>query len=171
MSVVRLTLPWGLSGKESACQRRRHRFDPWVRKIPWRRKWQPAPVSLPGKFHRQRRLVRYIVHGVTKQSDMAWWLNNKQITVAVMPVFICEKLSMYTRHNFWFVAVFHLILFFTSILKALNFAFNFMYLISELDLHMCTKSYIYVLHIIMLFRINAILCYVNNKIRVQREKL
>ena len=27
------------------------RFDPWVRKIPWRRKWQPSPVLLPGKFH------------------------------------------------------------------------------------------------------------------------
>ena len=34
--------PWWLSGKESACQRRRCRFDPWVGKIPWRRKWQPA---------------------------------------------------------------------------------------------------------------------------------
>ena len=26
------------------------RFDPWVRKIPWRRKWQPTPVFLSGKF-------------------------------------------------------------------------------------------------------------------------
>ena len=30
---------------------RRWGFDPWVRKIPWRRKWQPTPVFLPGKFH------------------------------------------------------------------------------------------------------------------------
>ena len=30
---------------------RRRRFDPWVRKIPWKRKWPPAPVFLPGKFH------------------------------------------------------------------------------------------------------------------------
>ena len=28
-------------------------FNPWVGKIPWRRKWQPSPVPLPGKFHRQ----------------------------------------------------------------------------------------------------------------------
>ena len=28
-------------------------FDPWVRKSLWRRKWQPAPVFLPGKFHGQ----------------------------------------------------------------------------------------------------------------------
>ena len=34
-------------------------FDPWVRKIPWRRKWQPAPVFLPVIFHGQRRLEDY----------------------------------------------------------------------------------------------------------------
>ena len=32
---------------------------PWVRKIPWRRKWQPTPVILPGKSHGQRSLVGY----------------------------------------------------------------------------------------------------------------
>ena len=32
-------------------------FDPWVRKIPWRREWQPTPVFLPGKSHRQRSLA------------------------------------------------------------------------------------------------------------------
>ena len=39
----------GTTGKESACQCRRHKrdwFDPWVWKIPWRRKWQPTPVFL-----------------------------------------------------------------------------------------------------------------------------
>ena len=43
-------------------QFRRHRrcgFGPWVRKIPWRRKWQPTPVFLPGKLHGQRSLVGY----------------------------------------------------------------------------------------------------------------
>ena len=43
-------------GKESACQCRRHRFNPWVGKIPWKRKWQPIPVFLPGKFHGERSL-------------------------------------------------------------------------------------------------------------------
>ena len=38
------------SGKESICQCRRCKFDPWVRKIPWRRKWQPTPVFLSGKW-------------------------------------------------------------------------------------------------------------------------
>ena len=34
-------------------------FDPWVRKIPWRRVWQPTPVLLPGESHGQRRLAGY----------------------------------------------------------------------------------------------------------------
>ena len=34
-------------------------FGPWVRKIPWKRKWQPTTVFLPEKFHGQRSLVGY----------------------------------------------------------------------------------------------------------------
>ena len=41
--------PGGSDGKESACGR--PRFDPWVRKIPWRREWLATPVFLPGEFH------------------------------------------------------------------------------------------------------------------------
>ena len=47
-----IRLPRRLSGKESACQCRRHKgrgFDPWVGKIPWRRAWKPTPVFLPGE--------------------------------------------------------------------------------------------------------------------------
>ena len=51
--------PGGPSGKRSACQCRRYRFDPWVRKIPWRRKQQPTPLFLPGEPHGQRTLVGY----------------------------------------------------------------------------------------------------------------
>ena len=36
-----------------------HRFDPWVRKIPWSSKWQPTPVFLPGKFLGERSLAGY----------------------------------------------------------------------------------------------------------------
>ena len=46
------------------------RFDPWVRKIPWRRKWQPTPVFLPGEFHGQRSLAGYGPRG-RKESDMS----------------------------------------------------------------------------------------------------
>ena len=37
--------------------------QPWVRKIPWRRKWKPIPVFLPGEFHRWRSLVGYCPWG------------------------------------------------------------------------------------------------------------
>ena len=52
-------MPWWLSVKEPTCQCRRCRFHPWVGKIPWRRKWQPTPVFLPGKSHGQSSLVGY----------------------------------------------------------------------------------------------------------------
>ena len=60
--------PGGTSGKEPTCQCRRCKrlgFDPWVRKIPWRRAWQPTLVLLPRESHGQRSLVGYIVHGIT----------------------------------------------------------------------------------------------------------
>ena len=52
-------LPLWLSGKESTCQCKRHSFNPWVGKIPWRRKWQPTSTYLPGKSHGQRNPVGY----------------------------------------------------------------------------------------------------------------
>ena len=54
-----LVLPRWLSSKQSPCQCRRPSFDLWVEKIPWRRKWQPTPVFLPEKSHRQWSLVGY----------------------------------------------------------------------------------------------------------------
>ena len=52
--------------EEPACQHRRHkrcRFDPWVRKIPWRRTQQPTPVLLPGECHGRRSLEGYSPRG------------------------------------------------------------------------------------------------------------
>ena len=46
----------------------RHGFDPWVGKNPWRRKWQPTPIFLPGNFHGQRSLAGYSPWG-RKESD------------------------------------------------------------------------------------------------------
>ena len=57
------------SGRESACQCRRCRFNPWVSKLPWRRQWQPIPIFLPEKSHGQRSLVGYSPWG-HKESDM-----------------------------------------------------------------------------------------------------
>ena len=61
--------PSGTSGKEPACQCRRHtrcRFDPWIGKIPWRREWQPTPVFLPGESHGQGSQAGYSPGGCKK---------------------------------------------------------------------------------------------------------
>ena len=65
-----LLLPWSLRLKP-----RRPGFDTWVGKIPWRRKWQPTPVFLPGKSYGWRSLVGYSpVRSGRKESDTTEWL-------------------------------------------------------------------------------------------------
>ena len=60
-------LPWWLSGKESTCNAMQCNagdgFYPWIRNIPWRRKWQPTPILLLGKSHGQRSLAGYSPRG------------------------------------------------------------------------------------------------------------
>ena len=51
--------PGDSDSKESACSAGESRYNPWVRKIPWRREWLPTPAFLPGKSHGQRSLVGY----------------------------------------------------------------------------------------------------------------
>ena len=58
----------------SRLQCERPGFDPWVGKLPWRRAWQPTPVFLPGKTHRQRILMGYSPKGC-KDLDMTELLN------------------------------------------------------------------------------------------------
>ena len=65
-------LPGGASRKEPVGQCRklkRRRFNPWVRKFPWRRQWQPTPVFLPGKSHGQGSLVGYSPWGLHRVRD------------------------------------------------------------------------------------------------------
>ena len=72
---------WLLSGKESACQRRSHRrcsFDIWVRKIPWRRKWQPTPVFPPRESHGQKSLEGYSPWNC-KESHTAEWTQTQHL--------------------------------------------------------------------------------------------
>ena len=55
-------------GSTWQCRRcKKHGFNPWVRKIPWRRAWQPTPVCLPGKSH-DKGTWQAIVHGVTESN-------------------------------------------------------------------------------------------------------
>ena len=79
--------PVGASGKESTCQCRRHKkrgFDLWVRKIPWRGKWQATPVFLPRNFHGQRSLAmrsQRVKESVAKVGHD--WMSTLQITVTM----------------------------------------------------------------------------------------
>ena len=77
--VLNKGFPGGTSSKESAHQWRRHKrhwFDPWVGKIPWKRAWQPTPVFLPGESHGQRSPVGHdwshlaCTHTLNKQSPI-----------------------------------------------------------------------------------------------------
>ena len=52
-------VPGDSDGKESACQCWRPGFDPWVGRIPRRRKWQPTPIFFPRETHGQGSLVGY----------------------------------------------------------------------------------------------------------------
>ena len=56
--------PGGSDGKDSPAVQ-----DPWIRKIPWRRKWQPTPAILSREFHEQRSLAGYSPWGF-KESGM-----------------------------------------------------------------------------------------------------
>ena len=99
--------PWCLNGKQSACQCRRHRFDPWVEEIPWRRKWQHTPVFLPGKYHGQRSLVGYSPWGCKRVGhDLA--TNQKQFTLDINNIwlwakpFCFENSGKYLNSKFYF---------------------------------------------------------------------
>ena len=61
------------SGKESVCPCRRQGFDPWVRKIPWTRQWQPTLVFLPWESHGHRSLAGCSPGAV--ELDMTEWLS------------------------------------------------------------------------------------------------
>ena len=58
---------------DSAChcrRHKRHRFGPWVRKMPWRRAWQPTLEFLPGESHRQRSLAGYSSWGSQSRTQL-----------------------------------------------------------------------------------------------------
>ena len=82
-----LGLPRWHSGKESACQCRRPKRL-WVKKIPWSRKWQLAPIFLLGKFPRQRSLAGCSPCG-HRESDMTQWLGTQR-EVQCFPIFFLD---------------------------------------------------------------------------------
>ena len=97
-----------------------NRFNPWARKIPWRRKWQPTPVFLPGKSHGWRSLAGYSPWGC-KESDTAEWFHfMKSININIYakircfpllnsflgicsPEQICHMEGYYEFYNAWYM--------------------------------------------------------------------
>ena len=69
----------------------RDTFDPWVQKIPWRRKGQPTPVFLPGKSHGQQSLVAYSPWGC-KELDTTAYTHRKNNEINEKNA-ICNKMD------------------------------------------------------------------------------
>ena len=88
--------PGGSDGKSVCLQCRSPGLDPRVGKIPWRRKWQPTPVLLPGKSHGQRSLVGYYP-----------WMGSQRVRhdwVTSFPSFLpslWQKAKRNWRASFW----------------------------------------------------------------------
>jgi len=99
LDIVRVLLigswDWWLSSEESTCQYRRQVFSPWVRKIPWRRKWQSTPVFLSEESHGQRGLAGYSPWGL-KKSDMTKRLKQDCYCEQNIVRWICGSLSSRT---------------------------------------------------------------------------
>ena len=68
-------LPWWLRWQRIGLKHRRLGFRAWEGKIPWRRKWLPTPVFLPGEFHGQRSLVDYIQPTGSPSVRLNWATN------------------------------------------------------------------------------------------------
>ena len=119
--------PWLLRWQSVCLQCGRPGFYPWVRKIPWERKWQPISVLLPGKSRGQRILVGYSPWGC-KESDMTERLHFHFIqclyfsfTYFILYGTLCRALglcsSLYeaTRSGFHCLSSPHLLLFISSV--------------------------------------------------------
>ena len=90
-------LPGWLSGQESTClcrRRRRRGFNPRVGVIPWRRKWQPTPVFLPGN-PKDRGAWRATVHGVSKrQARLRDWQPQRWLCFAHLSRHVCVVITV-----------------------------------------------------------------------------
>ena len=84
-------LSWWLRWYRICLQCGRPGFDPWARKIPWRREWLPTPIFLPREFHGQRSLVGYSPWG-HKESYMPEWL---KLQLSLFILFISNRIAFF----------------------------------------------------------------------------
>ena len=98
-----------MGNKEPACQCRRLKrcgFNPWVRKIPWRRAWKLTPVFTPGEFHGERSLAGYTVRGVSRSpldtTEATWHVhkrNRLQVVASNISVYLKGKYILEINEN------------------------------------------------------------------------
>ena len=81
-----LSPAWWLRGSSVCLQCGRPGFDPWVRKIPWRREWLPTPVFLPGESHGWRSLVGCRLWGRTESDTTEATSQQQQTYLRASPV-------------------------------------------------------------------------------------
>ena len=100
--ATELSVLWGLprwlSGKESACQCRRCEFNPWVGKIPWRRKWHDPLQYFCLENPMDSGACPAAVHGISKsQTWLSHWAH------ILCPLWKCGKIAVLRRWVFWLV--------------------------------------------------------------------
>ena len=86
------------------CRRhRRFRFNPWVGKILWSRKWQPTSIFLPGKFHGQRSLTGYTSWG-HKETGLSAHIHTERnsdlenyVLKKLVPLFFLETFNVFNH--------------------------------------------------------------------------
>ena len=89
--VLSCYVPWWLRWERTGLQCRRPRFNSCMGKIPWRRRWPPTPVFLPGEFHGQRSLTGYSPWG-RKEWDKTEQLTHFHSNKNLMLVEFIKKL-------------------------------------------------------------------------------
>ena len=117
----------------SAGRCKRHGFDPWVGKIPWRRKWQSTPVFLPGESRGWGSLMGYS-HGVIKSWTWLKWLSthiyiNSSFPICPFPFHPKQVCFLHLWFYFCFVNMF-MYLFFRFTCKWYHMIFASLWLIS-----------------------------------------
>ena len=90
--VSLMALPTWLNGKESSCQCKRCRFNPWARNIPWKRKWQPTRIFLSGESNGQRSSGLSSVNSTCQRTLHVWvtehaCMHAQNLVVKAMKIF------------------------------------------------------------------------------------
>ena len=74
--------------------------DPWVQKIPWRRKWQPTLVFLPGKYHAQRILAGHSPHSCTESDTHDNVIISHYLYITYLQICLLSKMDLQPQNQY-----------------------------------------------------------------------